>query len=321
MNAQAKQTSTKDWYGLISNREARPHEGLDQNALLRKNEWESLDEAVVRVMRQELVGIMDLMNAGLVRSEPNLGVLESQYEEMSDMTAAEQNWSGKPKGQEDTPAFDLVTVPIPITHKRFSIDRRRLEASRNIGSALDTTAAETAARLVRDKLEDMLFNGSDLVLGGNSIYGYTTAPNRNTVTLATNWDDAGADIIGDVKLMIDAQRADNSRGPFVLYAPGNYSSTLQDDYSSQKGDRTTMERIEAFNEIQSVKIADSLPDDNVVMVQMTSNVVDLAVITAEPQVIQWESGDMWTTYFQVFSALAPRIKNDYDNRSGICHLS
>jgi len=82
----AKQTPT--------NKEARPVEGLDQNALLRKNEWESLDEAVVRVMRQRLNGIMDLMNAGLVRSEPNLGVLESQYEEMSDMTAAEQNRTG-----------------------------------------------------------------------------------------------------------------------------------------------------------------------------------------------------------------------------------
>jgi uncharacterized linocin/CFP29 family protein len=317
----AEQTPQKDWYGLLTNKEVRPVQGLEQNALLRKNEWESLDEAVVEVMRQRLNGVMDLMNAGLVRNEPNLGVLESQYEEMSDMTAATQNWSGKPKGEEDTPAFDLVTVPIPITHKRFSIDRRRLEASRNIGAALDTTSAETASRLVRDKLEDMLFNGSDLVLNGNSIYGYTTATNRNTVTLTTNWDLSSADILADVEKMLDAQYTDNSFGPFILYIPKNWWATLQGDYNDNKGDRTYLERIEAYSEIQAVRPADVLTDDNAVMVQMTSDVVDLAVITSEPQVIQWESGDMWTTYFQVFSALAPRIKNDYDGRSGICHLS
>jgi hypothetical protein len=37
--------------------------------------------------------------------------------------------------------------------------------------------------------------------------------------------------------------------------------------------------------------------------------------------IQWASLSGWTNYFQVYMAGAPRIKTDYDGRSGIVHAS
>src|SRR4026207_1407234 len=44
-----------------------------QNALLRKYEWETFDAAVLDVMRQPLIGIQDLISAGLTRPLGGIG--------------------------------------------------------------------------------------------------------------------------------------------------------------------------------------------------------------------------------------------------------
>jgi len=53
---------------------------------------------------------------------------------------------------------------------------------------------------------------------------------------------------------------------------------------------------------------------------MDRSVIDLAV-ASDLMTIQWESGSGWTNHFQVFASWAPRIKSDFNNRSGICHGS
>lgn len=292
---------------------------LRTNDLLRKEEWERLDEALVRVARARLNGIQDLRSAGLVRNLGSLGVLIDQYEKVSEFTAAHQDMDVVTVGDEDTAEFQLESVPIPITHHGFRLGLRHLQASRTIGAPIDTTNVELATRQVVEKLENTLFNGGDVVVGGNPIYGYTNHPDRNTGTLTAAWTNAGArDIILDVVQMIGAAEAAGYFGPFMLYCPQDYWSELRDDYKAES-ERTYYERITAINEVQDIKVTPALADE-VVLVNMTSDVVDLS-IGQDITTVEWQSMGGLMAHFKVMAAMAPRVKSDFENKSGVVHYA
>ena len=58
----------------------------------------------------------------------------------------------------------------------------------------------------------------------------------------------------------------------------------------------------------------------VVMPQLTRNVVDLAV-AEDVQNVEWESGDGFSLFFKVYLAQAPRLKQDYAGNLGVAHAT
>lgn len=296
--------------------------GLNMNALrtndlLRKDEWEKLDQAVVEVARQRLNGIADLMNAGLTHDLGSLGVILSQYEQMSDMDDAERSMSGVKRGTEDSVEFTLKSVPVPITHKDFRINIRRLQASRLLGETVDVSQARTASRLVRDSLEDMLFNGaSALQVDGNGISGYTTHSDRGTHS-GSDWGTI-ANIYSDVISMISVAEAANYYGPFVLYVAGTQYGEMREVYTDGSGQKA-LDRVLALPEISAVKPADVLTDE-AVLVQLDSDVVDLAV-AEDIMTVQWDHQGGMETNFKVMAAMVPRIKSDANGNSGVVHAT
>ena len=131
----------------------RPVYGVHQNALLRRYEWEEIDAAVVDVARTTLVAAADFQRLGLIRPLGGLGTTVSVYEQLGDMTDAEVSMEGITRSQQDQPDYTPQSVPVPIIHKDFSFTARHLAASRRLGDSIDTTAAQTAARRVRDDLD------------------------------------------------------------------------------------------------------------------------------------------------------------------------
>lgn len=296
---------------------------VTNDGLLMYDEWKDLDRAVFEVQRDRLVGIADLRAAGLTHNLGGLGVTIAQWEMSSDMTKANVSMSGASRGEEDTSAFKQATVPVPILHKDFRLNIRRLEASRRFGSSIDVLDADSAARKVAEASEEMLFAGKPIVVDGSEIYGYTTHPARSTVDLGTAWDDNavdGGDILEDVQEMLAEARDNNYHGPFTLYIPSEYEGKLDNDFEQGTGDiRTIRERLLQLSGLSRIVVADRLPADNVILVQLTRNVVDLAV-GQEMTTVQWQSQGGMVEHFKVMAAWAPRIKNDYDGRSGIVHL-
>ena len=294
----------------------------NDGALLRYDEWKDIDTEVVKVATDRLVGVRDLQARGLIHNLGSIGITLSQWEEESDMTAADVSMSGITEAEGDTPAWNLRNVPVPIFHKDFQVNIRRLEASRMVGESIDVTAASIAARRVSERSEDMLFAGEPIVVQGNNLYGYTNLPGRNQVDLDTNWDaiaqNGNGTIIDDVNAMLQAARDDKHFGPFVLYVPTGYEFKLDEDYSDQYP-RTVRDRIEALTGIERVEVADRLAANNVVLVQMTRDVVDLAI--AQPiSTIQWSTQGGMVENFKVMACWAARLKSDYDGRAGIVHL-
>lgn len=299
------------------------------NATLRKDEWETIDARVNDVMRERLTILDDLRSLGLVVPS-SIGTILRVTERLNDTDDANVSYDGDTDPQGDRPDFARTVIPVPVISKDFRIGWRQLEASRKRGEALDVTAAGAATRKVRDMIQALITNGygqgpgpGSNASGGTSIPGLTTASNRLTVTLDTNWDDSGADIVGDVLRMLETAYASNLFGPFFIYVPKNYWAVLQADYSTLKGDNTTLERILAFVDVKAVRPLDSLADDNVVMVQMTEDVIDFT----EAQVVttvQWEKNP-FVTNFRVLSVGGPQIKDIATSEgttiNGIVHLS
>ena len=311
----------KDGRSYINvNGKAQP---VQTNALLQKDEWISYDSAVREITSIRLNGINDLRAGGLIHNAGDLGSTIAEWDASSDMTEAEINMAGVTETEKDTVAFTLAGVPIPIIRKDFQVNIRRLLASRRMGASVDTTGAQIAGRLVAEKSEDMLFNGAGLTSGGYTVYGYTNHPQRNTGALTYDWAAAattGKQIYTDMLEMIKALETDRHYGPYMVYVPSNFWTKLDEDYSDNKGENTIYDRLKANSKIMDVKVSDVLTADQVVMVQMTSDVVDLAV-AQDVTTVQWERGDGMQTNFAVMAAWAPRIKPDYDNKLGIAHFT
>src|SRR5690606_23513867 len=127
--------------------------------------WVQFDNTVIEIARHRLIGVGDLIERGLTYNVPNaMGVTKIEWERSGDMGPAELSMAGVTEGRNDTMDFDLVSMPLPIIHKDFWINIRKLEASRNGGMPLDTTQAAVCSRKVSERIESMLFLG-DTTLG------------------------------------------------------------------------------------------------------------------------------------------------------------
>lgn len=292
-------------------------------ALLQYDEWKDIDRAVIEVTQERLVGAADLISRGLVHNLGSIGNLISMFERSSDITGADVDMSGVTEGEEDTVVYDNVSVPVPIIHKDFRLNIRRLEASRKFGESVDVTMGALAGRAVAEKTEDMLFSGHAIQVDGATIKGYTTHADRNPIdTEGNNWDEAGttgAHIVAQVAAGLAALRADGFYGPFVLYIPGDAQGKLEEDFAAAYP-KTIRQRLMELEGLMEIKVADRLATRNYLIVQMTREVVDMA-IAQQTSTVQWQTKGGMQEHFKVMAVWVPRVKSDFDGHCGIAHLS
>jgi uncharacterized linocin/CFP29 family protein len=298
------------------------------NATLQYDEWRTLDDAVIKTARNRLVGFDDLRRNGLVYTLNNaMGTTVLTWEEVSDQLEAAVSIDPVKRTDGDLPDFDTAHIPIPVVHSDFHLSMRLLEESRMRGNPLNTTLAEMATRRVAEKLESMLFGASaTIVYGGGTIHSLISFPNKTTInydSAGNYWDDSDktpAQIKEDVRAMKAAAIADKHYGPYMLYVPTEYETVLDDDYSISGASRLTIrERLLQIGGIQDIKVVDTLPDDNVVLVEMTSDTIDL--IDGMPiQTVQWSTEGGFVENYKVMTIQVPRIKQDYNNASGVVVL-
>jgi uncharacterized linocin/CFP29 family protein len=292
------------------------------NAALRFDEWRTLDESVIAVADQRLVGFDDLRRNNLTFDLGNaMGTTVVTYQAISDAMEALASIDPIARSKNDVVDHSTKHIPIPVIHSDYTLSERLLQESRNLGNPLDTSNSERAARSVAEKLEDMLFGStSTMTYGGGTIYSYLTEPNRNQVSLGTAWDASGKtgeQIKNDVLAMKQASINDNYYGPWMLYVPTAYDTVLDDDYSvSGTSTQTIRQRIESIAGIQGVQVVDRLADDTIILVTMDRNVVDL--IDGTPfQNIHWATEGGFVHNYKVMTIQVPRVKSDYANKSGV----
>jgi uncharacterized linocin/CFP29 family protein len=296
-------------------------QALRTNATLRRDEWVHFDNTVIDIARQRMIGVADLLSRGLVYNLPNaLGKTEISWERISDMDPAEVSMAGVTEGRNDRLLFDTAGMPIPIVHKDFHLNVRHLAASRSGGTPLDTTQVAVATRLVTERIENILFNGTNAAGTTRPVYGYLTAPQRNVGSVTATWLSAtGEQILGDVLAMVGKAVDDNMYGPYVLYVSNAVFTKLGADFKAGS-DRSILERILAVPGIEDVRAVPFLTGTNLLLIQMTSDVVDI-VVGFQPMVLQWDTMGGLVQNFKVMAIMVPRIKADYTGQSGIVHYS
>jgi len=298
-------------------------------ASLRKDDWKLLDSAIVKAAKPRLKAVADLRGMGLTFNIPN-GMAKTvlETETQSDISEADISMDGLRESTADRPVFELTNLPLPIIHKDFNFSARQVMVSRNGGSPLDTTTAELAARRVAETAEKLLCGTyGTYAFGGGTIYGYTNYPKRLTKTMTS--PAAGgytpADTVTDVLAMIEQAKAAYHYGPYMLYTSIKWDKTLDEDYSSAKGDNTLRDRLKAITDIQDVRTLDyldttpgSATDYVMLLVQMTSDVIR-EVMGMDITTVQWETRGGMQLNFKVMAIMVPQLRADINDNTGIVH--
>lgn len=294
--------------------------GLRVNSLLRADEWRALDAEVIASARTRLPGIQLMKSRGLVKPLPSFGILTSQWSRTSEMAAASVDMTGQGRPQRDRVIHSIAGVPVPIIWKDFVIPVRELEAARLMGTGLDTEHATEAARVVAEAAEGLRTNGdSSVVFDGNTLYGLTTHPSRNTGSATGDWGTI-SNILPTVASMIALAVGDRYFGPYILeIAATQYTEANTSVYSDGSG-QTALTRIKQIEGIQDVIPSDTLADGSAVLYQGSKDVIDWAE-HQDITVVEWMTPDGMNAEFRVMMVATPRVKADYSGRSGVVHFT
>ncbi len=293
-------------------------------AVLRKDEWSQLDNAILEVAAKRLPLVTALVAAGLTFDIPNgLGTTILEWETQSEMEPADVSMSGVTHGEQDTLEFVLQSMPLPIIHKDFTINIRKLEASRTTGQSLDTAQAGVAARLVSEATEDMVVNGHATRVGGAQIYGLDTVPNSQAVTMTALWDTTSiaVDYVTDVLAAIAALQGDFMYGPYQLVVNYTTWNRMQNDYIATDitGD-TIADRVRKIEGVSGIVPSHDVPANTAYIFQLTRDVID-EVIGLQPTTVQWETQGGMMMHFKVMSIMIPRLRWTQTLQSGVAVIS
>ncbi len=285
---------------------------------------EFIDDAIVRVGREGLVVAADRIDQNPVSMSNWLSILELTSHKVGESRAAQRGMIPGAKGEGGLQDKTPYTVPIYVTWDEFSFNVRELAAAERAGRPLDTDEIEQAVRNVNYAIEDAIINGGPTV-GGNSSPGLLGTTNTQAYTGGEAWDDAGhtgAEIETDVLAMRAVLSTDKFYGPYTLYVPTPYGAKLQKRWSDGTAtvDRSIQEVLESFTfggRNLRVGTADLLPDDRTLLMQDTSDVCDV-IVGQQPVAIMPAPEMEWTVKWTVFACIVPRVKSDYNSKSGVC---
>jgi len=170
----------------------------------------------------------------------------------------------------------------------------------------------------------MLVTDTTYSFGSGTIYSYMNHPDRVQATFQTNgaWSNSSktADNIREDVLHMKQQSIEqNHFGPWTLYIPTGYETILDRDYDNTRGN-TIRERLMAIDGVNDIQVIDRLPADNVLFVEMSTQVVEW-VNGLDIQNIEWTSEGGWVHHYKVIAIQLPRIKSDQRGQSGIIHMA
>lgn len=285
--------------------------------------YKQFDTTVIQVMRERLRAVADIRSSGLVYNLPN-GMAHTvlAYQTMGDITRATISMDPSRRSEVDRPESDIAYFPLPIVHKDFDISARELMASRQGLMPLDTTNAALAARKVAEELEDMTIGTvAPFRYAGNYVYGYRTFPQRATkfdmtIPLGSNGPTVVSNLLTLRQLLID----DKHYGPYMLYVNSQWSTVLDNDFSTAKGSDTLRQRILRLDDIMDIRVLDRLPSTNweCILVEMKSETVRI-IMGTEVQTVQWESQGGMMRHFKVMAMQPTQLRPDTAGNSGIAH--
>lgn len=288
-----------------------------------KNSQEMIDDAVIRVGREGLVIAADRIDMFPVALPNWLGVLELTSHKVGEARMAQRGMIPGAKGDGGLSPKTPFTIPIYVTWDTFEFNARELAAAERVGRPLDTDEVEQAFRNINMAIEDATINGLDVTVAGRSVPGLLDTTNTQAYVGAEAWDAAGktgAEILGDVLAMRSVLVTDKYYGPYTLYVGTSYGATLQRPFEATGNTGLTiqayLESVQFGGRALRVKVADLLPTNRTILIQDTSNTVDM-IIGQQPVAINPKPELEFHTKWLVFAVVVARVKSDYNSNYGL----
>jgi len=293
---------------------------------LTKDQWVQFDRRVQLATRKRLRAWSDLASANTLGGFDGMSSSVLEYETMTDDGEAIVDMDALSEGRTDNSEYTLKGIPLPITHSDFYLSRRALQISRKSGRPHSTVRAEAAARRVAETIEQTLIGSvSGLSYGDATTYGavpqvkgYTNHAQRITKTdLTASATITGEVLLDEVLVMRELAYAQNHYGPFIMYVSTAYDAKLDDDFKANS-DKSIRSRILETDGITAIRRLDYLTGDVILLVQMTSDVVE-AINGMNITTVQWESVGGMRLNFKVMGIQVPFIKDFPGGSTGIVH--
>ncbi len=268
---------------------------MREDAPLTAGEWQQIDDVVVSVARQILVGRRFI---GL--TEPlGIGTQVVALDTVGGSEACLHDESGCTCGMEECDAVRITGrrfVPVPLIHKDFMLAWRDLETARQFGG-LDLGPAAAAATFVARAEDELIFKGHP----EHGYPGLLNVEGRQTVAIG-DWKTSGT-ALNDVATAAQALAEAGFYPPYALVVSLASYGLLQRVYKNS-GEL----EIELVEEIAEGGIFQSpaLAPKQALLVAKGTHLIDLAV--AQDMITAYVGPEGMDHRFRVLESLVLRVK-------------
>ena len=157
----------------------RANHELVVNGTLFPEDFEKIDDEIIRVAETELEMIKLLSQKGVVDASYTVGDLVAKYNKSSEMTPANVSMDIATTPEKDRVTFSRSGVPLPVYSKAFQLNERQIESFRKHGN-LESEHMTQAIRTVAQAAENMCVAGETSIgeIEGTVLQGLTTFTDR-----------------------------------------------------------------------------------------------------------------------------------------------
>jgi uncharacterized linocin/CFP29 family protein len=285
--------------------------------------WRRIDGRSTKLQRSILAVYSRLAAAS--STSVAVGDLVSYFAKISDSGEAHMSMDGRSKGLADAPIMTFAGTPVPIIDAVAELGWRQMEVLRKGSQSLDMDMISNKQRKVFEKLEDMAINGaSNIVVGGSTIYGLRTFPDRSTDTHGLDLNAAtGAQWVTAVGKVLLKLESDNAYGPVSIFCNlSDLNYAKRTDYTTTYS-QTIFERLMAMGIVKEFIPASNIPASDLVGVADLDTGEWGSILTGMPPVTrpQARQNPEDDYKFIVMAMAAPQFRSDYSGQSRIAHVT
>lgn len=283
--------------------------------------WRSIDSRAQAVAKNRLVVFDRLMRASAI--PVSVSDLVNMYPKTSDNGEAVFSMDGQHAGKEDQAVVDYAGTPVPIISDHVGMGWRQMAVDMKAGGLINNTSITNSQYVVTNALEDMVINGkSSIVVGGSTIYGLRTFPDRSTFTHGLTLASAtGAQWLTAFKSALSALLTDKNYGQVTIFVnQADYLAASTTDYSASYSG-TILSRLMTIPGIKEIIPAPSVPANEILGVADLDTGLWGGILMAMPMATRpLARHNMRDKYvFETVAAAAPQLRSDASGQSAFVH--
>lgn len=285
--------------------------------------WRRVDHRAAMIQRDVLAVFNRL--AASNQTPVGVGDIVNFYPQISDSGEVHVSMDGRSEGLADQANVKYVGTPVPVFDSYARMGWRQMETIRKAGGGLDIDTIANHQRKVAEKLEDVVLNGMpNIVVGGNTIYGLRTFPQRSTNTTGlTLKSSTGAQWLAAFEKLINALIGDNAFGRVTVFLNyGDYVYASINEFTAGYP-KTILQRLQEIGQIAEIVPAPKVPANEVIGIAGLATGEWGSILQAMPLVTRPKarSNPEDDYVFGVLAMAAPQFRADYEGRSQIAHLT